>query len=103
MARVDEVGETLLRAAGEVLAKHGPAALTVRRIAAEGKREPLQLRMHPETALHVLTEEHDLMRKLERMVGFNLEMRDDPLLKPDEFKLVVKGAERDVTDRYAVA
>ena len=57
----------------------------------------------PETALHVLTEEHDLMRKLERMVGFNLEMRDDPLLKPDEFKLVVKGAERDVTDRYALA
>ncbi len=76
---------------------------SVRRIAAEGKREPLQLRMHPETALHVLTEEHDLMRKLERMVGFNLEMRDDPLLKPDEFKLVVKGAERDVTEQYAVA
>ena len=76
---------------------------SVRRIAAEGKREPLQLRMHPETALHVLTEEHDLMRKLEKMVGFNLEMRDDPLLKPDEFKLVVKGAERDVTEQYAVA
>jgi ribonuclease G len=76
---------------------------SVRRIAAEGKREPLQLRMHPETALHVLTEEHDLMRKLEKLVGFNLEMRDDPLLKPDEFKLVVKGAERDVTEQYAVA
>jgi ribonuclease G len=76
---------------------------SVRRIAAEGKREPLQLRMHPETALHVLTEEHDLMRKLEKLVGFTLEMRDDPLLKPDEFKLVVKGAERDVTEQYAVA
>jgi len=35
MARVDEVGETLLRAAGEVLAKDGPAALTVRRIATD--------------------------------------------------------------------
>jgi AcrR family transcriptional regulator len=35
MARVDEVSEALLRAAGEVLATEGPAALTVRRIAHE--------------------------------------------------------------------
>ena len=75
----------------------------VRRIAAEGRREPIQLRLHPETALHVLTEEHDLLRKLEKLVGFPLEMRDDPLLRPDEVKLVVKGAERDVTEQYAVA
>jgi hypothetical protein len=30
-------------------------------------------------------------------------LRDDPLLKPDEFKLVVKSAGRDVTQQYAVA
>lgn len=35
MVRVDEVGATLLRAASDVLATHGPAALTVRRIATE--------------------------------------------------------------------
>jgi AcrR family transcriptional regulator len=35
VTRPDAVGETLLRAAGEVLAQHGPGALTVRRIAAE--------------------------------------------------------------------
>ena len=43
------------------------------------------------------------MQKLEKAVGFALELRDDPLLKPDEFKLVVKGAGRDVTQQYAVA
>jgi ribonuclease G len=75
----------------------------VRRIAAEGRREPIQLRLHPETALHVLTEEADLVRKLEKLVGFPLEMRDDPLLRPDEVKLVVKGAERDVTEQYVAA
>ena len=32
-----------------------------------------------------------------------LELRDDPLLRPDEFKIVVKGAGRDVTQQYAVA
>jgi ribonuclease G len=36
-------------------------------------------------------------------VGFSVERRDDPLLKPDEFKLVVKGAGRDITSQYAVA
>jgi ribonuclease G len=76
---------------------------SVKRMASEGRRENLIVRLHPETALHVLTEEHDLLRKLEKTVGFTLELRDDPLLKPDEFKLVVKGAGRDVTQQYAVA
>ncbi|MDF1503521.1 Rne/Rng family ribonuclease [Roseisolibacter sp. H3M3-2] len=76
---------------------------SVKRMASEGKRDPLTVRLHPETALHVLTEEQDLVRKLEKSVGFTLELRDDPLLRPDEFKLVVKGAGRDVTDQYAVA
>ncbi|HEY0880454.1 MAG TPA: ribonuclease E/G, partial [Archangium sp.] len=76
---------------------------SVKRMASEGKRDPLMVRLHPETALHVLTEEQDLVRKLEKSVGFTLELRDDPLLKPDEFKLVVKGAGRDVTEQYAVA
>ena len=34
---------------------------------------------------------------------FGVEVRDDPLLHPDEFKILVKGAGRDVTQRYAVA
>ena len=79
----------------------------VRRMAAEGRRDAVQVRLHPETALHVLTEEQDLVAKLERAVGFDLELRDDPLLRPDEFKLVVQGVpgaeQRDVTERYAVA
>ena len=48
-------------------------------------------------------EEKDLIKKLEKSVAFPVEMRDDPLLKPDEFKLVVKGAGRDITSQYAVA
>jgi ribonuclease G len=51
----------------------------------------------------LLEQEPDFMRKLEKTAGFALELRDDPLLKPDEFKLVVKGAGRDVTEQYAVA
>src|SRR5919199_1763617 len=76
---------------------------SVKRMAGEGKKEHLLVRLHPEVALYLLESEPDFMRKLEKGVGFSLELRDDPLLKPDEFKLVVKGAGRDVTQQYAVA
>ena len=75
----------------------------VKRMAVEGKRESLLVKLHPEVALHVLEEEKDFMKKLEKAAGFPLELRDDPMLRPDEFKLVVKGAGRDVTQQYAVA
>ena len=76
---------------------------SVKRMAVEGKREPIVVKLHPEVALYVLDQEKDYMRKLEKAAGFAMEMRDDPLLRPDEFKLVVKGAGRDVTQQYAVA
>ncbi|MFN9255862.1 MAG: ribonuclease E/G [Gemmatimonas sp.] len=75
----------------------------VRRMSAEGRKEPVVLRLHPEVALHVLEQEHDFVKRLEKLAGFPLELRDDPLLKPDEIKLVVRGAQRDVTQQYALA
>jgi len=76
---------------------------SVRRMASDGRKDGLIVKVHPEVALYVLEHEHDLIHKLEKSVGFSLDVRDDPLLKPDEFKLVVKGAERDVTQQYAMA
>jgi ribonuclease G len=76
---------------------------SVRRMAAEGRKDSLVVRLHPDVALHVLEQEPDFLRKLEKAVTFPLELRDDPLLNPDEFRLVVKGAGRDVTQQYAVA
>ena len=69
----------------------------------EGRRDNLVVKLHPDTAIYLLENERDLLKKLEKGLGFSLEMRDDPLLRPDEFKLVVKGAGRDVTQQYAVA
>jgi ribonuclease G len=76
---------------------------SLRRIIVEGKRDNLVVKLHPDVALYVLEEEQDLVRKLEKGAGFSIELRDDPLLRPDEFKIVVKGAGRDVTQQYAVA
>ncbi|MDB4876072.1 MAG: rng [Gemmatimonadetes bacterium] len=76
---------------------------SVRKAGLEGKKDPMVVRVHPDVAMYVLENEKDLLKKLEKAVGFGLELRDDPLLKPDEFKLVVKSAGRDVTQQYAVA
>lgn len=75
----------------------------VRKAGLEGRKDPLLIRIHPDVAMYVLEHEKDLVKKLEKAVGFTLELRDDPLLKPDDFKLVVKSAGRDVTQQYAVA
>ena len=69
----------------------------------EGKKDSLIVKLHPDVALYLLENEHDFARKLEKALSLPLDLRDDPLLKPDEFKLVLKGAERDVTQQYAVA
>lgn len=75
----------------------------LRRLASDGRREGIIVKLYPDTAMYVLEEEKELIKRLEKSVGFPLEMRDDPLLKPDEFKLVVKGAGRDITSQYAMA
>ena len=76
---------------------------SIRRMAVEGRKDNLVVRLHPDVAMYVMEEEPELMKRLEKAVGFSLELRDDPLLKPDELRLVVKSAGRDVTQQYAVA
>jgi ribonuclease G len=76
---------------------------SVRRMVLEGRRDNLLVKLHPEVAMYVLEQERDLVQKLQKSASFSLEMRDDPLLKPDEFKLVVKSQGRDVTQQYALA
>ena len=76
---------------------------SVKRMGVEGKRDPLLVKLHPDVTMFAMENESDIMRKLEKAVGFSLELRDDPLLRPDEFKLVVKSAGRDVTHQYHVA
>jgi ribonuclease G len=76
---------------------------SVRRIVVEGRKDNLLVKLHPDVAMYVLEQERDLLQKLQKGATFSLEIRDDPLLKPDEFKLVVKGQGRDVTQQYALA
>lgn len=76
---------------------------SVKRMVLEGRKDNLLVKLHPDVAMYVLEEERDLLQKLQKGAIFSLEIRDDPLLKPDEFKLVVKAQGRDVTQQYALA
>ena len=76
---------------------------SVRRMVVEGRKDNLLVKLHPEVAMYVLEEEKELVQKLQKAAPFSLEVRDDPLLKPDEFKLVVKSQGRDVPQQYALA
>jgi len=75
----------------------------VRRIAAAKQEKRLVVRLHPEVALHILEEEPNLLRRLESEYRVDLEVRDDPLLRADEFRILAGPAAVDVTSRYGVA
>ena len=73
------------------------------RVTAEGEERKIMIRMHPEVTLRILEDEPDFLRRLRRNTQLSLDMRDDPLLREDEFRILSGAAETDVTSRYAAA
>jgi ribonuclease G len=76
---------------------------SLRRAGRERRERQLAIRLHPEVALYLLEEEPKLIHTLGKMTGLELELRDDPMMRVDEFRLMSRPAGRDVTDIYAVA
>ena len=67
---------------------------SLRRVVVEGKRDNLVIRLHPECGALCARAGAGLRAQVGERRGFSLELRDDPLLRPDEFKIVVKSAGR---------
>jgi ribonuclease G len=76
---------------------------TLKRVVVEGKEKRVVVRLHPEVALHLVEEEPNFLNRVSRGTRLKLEVRDDPLLKEDEYRLLAGPAETDVTERYAEA
>ncbi len=74
---------------------------TLKRAAASKEERSLVVRVHPEVALRVIEEEPGLMKRLRDRTRLELRLRDDPLMRLDEFRLLSGPAETDVTDKYA--
>ncbi len=75
----------------------------LKRASVEKKERRLAIRLHPDVALYLLEEEPKLVALLGRQGSIELEVRDDPMLRLDEFRLMSRPAGRDVTELYAVA
>ena len=75
---------------------------SIKRAAAAKQERRLVVRVHPEVALQVVEDEPDFLRRLRKGTRLELDLRDDPLMRQDEFRLLAGPAETDVTDRYAV-
>ncbi len=76
---------------------------SLRRAGRERRERQLSVRLHPEVALYLLEEEPKLIQSLGRLTGLDIELRDDPMMRLDEFRLMSRPAGRDVTELYAVA
>ena len=76
---------------------------SLKRAGAEHKERHLSVRLHPDVALYLVEQEPDFLRQLEKQTGLELEVRDDPMMRLDEFRMMAKPAGRDVTEQYAVA
>ena len=76
---------------------------SLKRVGADHKERQLAVRLHPEVALYLVEQEPNFLRLLEKQTGLELEVRDDPMMRLDEFRMVAQPAGRDVTEQYAVA
>lgn len=72
------------------------------RASANGNDHRLALRVHPQVALHILEEEPGFLNRVASRYKLDLDMRDDPLMREDEFRMLAGPAGTDVTDKYAM-
>lgn len=76
---------------------------SLKRAGHEHRERQLAVRLHPEVALYLLEEEPRFLQNMQKLTGLDLELRDDPMMRLDEFRLMSRPAGRDVTQQYAVA
>jgi len=69
----------------------------------EGEKRDMMIRVHPGVALYLLEQEPTFLSDLGETAGIKLDVRDDPIMGHDEYRLLAAPADTDVTSRYAVA
>lgn len=75
---------------------------SILRARSEGEKRALMIRVHPGVAFYLLESEPGFLQDLGRKVGFKLDIRDDPIMGRDEYRLLAAPADIDVTAKYAV-
>ncbi|WP_419164490.1 Rne/Rng family ribonuclease [Candidatus Palauibacter sp.] len=70
------------------------------RVAIAGKESGITILTHPVIALHLLEREREFLDRKRSGGGLVIELRDNPLLGLDEFRLLAHPADADVTKKY---
>jgi ribonuclease G len=76
---------------------------SLKRAGADRRERQLAVRLHPDVALYLVEQEPNFLRQLQKQTGIAVEVRDDPMMRLDEFRMMAQPAGRDVTEQYAVA
>lgn len=74
----------------------------VRRAAVDGKEKGLLVRLHPDVALYLVENEPGFQKGLEKQLRLQVQLRDDPLLQHDEFRMLAAGSQQDLSAKYAL-
>ena len=75
----------------------------LRRVSMAGRERGITILTHPVIALHLLESEPLFLAELSEEHGLELDVRDNPLLGLDEFRLLAYPADTDVTSKYVTA
>lgn len=70
------------------------------RVAVAGSERGITILAHSAIALHLLENEREFLGRKREGLGIPVELRDDPLLRLDEFRLLAHPADADVTKKY---
>ena len=70
------------------------------RVSKSGRERGITILTHPVIALHLLEDEPRFLSGLGHDLSLSLDVRDDPLLGLDEFRLLAHPADTDVTNKY---
>ena len=74
----------------------------VRRAAVQQKEREVTIRVHPHVALFILEEEPQFLKRMKSAFRIDVDLRDDPLMRQDEFRLLAGPSDADVTGKYAL-
>jgi ribonuclease G len=75
---------------------------TLRRVAREQKERAVTVRVHPEVALYLLEEEPTFLKEIRKGNRLDVNIRDNPVLPLDDFRIISEPAGREVTKEYEV-
>jgi ribonuclease G len=82
----------------EVVVRHLDRSM--RRVANDERERQVLVRLHPEVALYLLEDEPEFVNQIKKTTRLEVELRDDPTVPIDAFRLVSQPAGRDVTEKY---